>query len=74
MFIGCSIISFRSQESVVGIATSYGLDDLRFESRQEQIILSKNPAGANYSFQKLSPSFLFNGYQGSSPCVKRPGT
>jgi hypothetical protein len=58
MFIGCSIISFRSQESVVGIATSYGLDDPRFESRQEQIILSKNCRPASYSMDTkvLSPA------------------
>jgi hypothetical protein len=57
MFIGC-IISFRSQESVVGIATSYGLDGPRFEFRQEQIIFSKNWHPASYSMdtEVLSPT------------------
>ena len=64
MFIGCGIISFRSRESVVGIATRYGLDVPRFESWQEQMI---------FFLQKLSPSLLFNGYRGSFPYVKRPG-
>jgi len=58
MFIGCNIISFRSQESVVGTATSYGLDNPRFESWQEQIILSKNCHPASYSMaaKVLSPA------------------
>ena len=43
---------------MVDIATSYGLDGPRFESRQEQMIFSKNVHRASYSMdtEVLSPA------------------
>jgi hypothetical protein len=55
------------RDSIVGIATRYGLDGPEIESRWGEIFHSRpdRPWG--------SPSLLHNGYRVSFPGVKRPG-
>ena len=55
------------RDSVVGIATRYGLEGPGVESRLGQILCTRpdRPWGP--------PSLLYNGYRVSFPGVKRPG-
>jgi hypothetical protein len=62
----------RSRDSVVGIATGYGLDDGGFEVRvpvASRIFSSPNRPDRLWG----PPSLLSNGYRGLSPVVMRQG-
>jgi hypothetical protein len=66
----CTVL--KSRDSVVGIATGYGLDDLGVGVRVPvgSIIF---PGRRRPNLLWGPPSLLSNGYRGLSPGVKRPG-
>jgi hypothetical protein len=62
----------RSRDSVVGIATGYGLEDRGVEVRVPVVSINFS---SPFRPDRLwgSPSLVSNGYRGFFPGVKRPG-